>query len=436
MSEIRLNLIDSDVILTGTIHGSIGDACVAALSAEPETINELQAALERFHKDPPQLTSLFRTRSQPDNRPYDAGIMIIDVASRTIACDSTYSLPGPTGEVHYHNGRCGTDIPIFYVLPDDWLFLRSVEEYPYSSAKRRKRRLANAPIDTRAILYGKPLLEFLATNISYAAVCNNAEVEEADGTGEDSLSVIGQIHAQWLLTPREDLQGQSPRDVLLGKQDFINADLESRSFQWSMMLEGPPCLSRDSFAYRYGGYGIHEWVLYYALIRELLHRTTSSTAAAALDFEGLVDHLESLKNAWLNEPNPEFDDRTPAIVIDNERRRLPEAMGGRSMVVDEDCPLCKMMGDECEAGFEVCFWHLDGCNMDDHFAFSTFLTEDDYLEDQLKWELRDREFAQKRKDREERIARGEPVEPDPLFDPPVLDEYVPFALAETEPPEA
>ena len=435
MSEIRLNLIDSDVILTGTIHGSIGDACVAALSAEPETINELQAALERFHKDPPQLASFFTTRSQPETEPYDAGIMIIDLASRTVACDSTYSLPGPTGEVHYHNGRHGTDIPIFYVLPDDWFFLRSIEEYAYSSIERRKKRLENTPIDTRVVLYGRPLLEFLATNIRFAAACGNAQTKD-DETAEGVLSVIGQIHAQWLLTPREDLKGQSPREVLLSKQEFINADMESRSFQWSMMLEGPPSLSRESHAYRYGGYGTHEWVLYYGLIRELLHHTMSSTAAAALDFESLVDHLEALKTGWLDVPNPEFDNRTPANVIDNERRRLPEAMGGRSMVVDEECPLCKMMGDECEAGLEVCFWHLDGCNMDEHFAFSTFPTEKEYLEDKIKWAMRDREFEQKWKDREERTSRGESIEEDAFFDPPALDEYIPFALAETEPPEA
>jgi hypothetical protein len=40
MSEVRLNLIDSLRILQGTIHGSVVDACVAALSAEPETIAE------------------------------------------------------------------------------------------------------------------------------------------------------------------------------------------------------------------------------------------------------------------------------------------------------------------------------------------------------------------------------------------------------------
>jgi hypothetical protein len=50
MSEVRLNLIDPLQILQGTIHGSVVDACVAALSAEPETIAELDAALARTIK--------------------------------------------------------------------------------------------------------------------------------------------------------------------------------------------------------------------------------------------------------------------------------------------------------------------------------------------------------------------------------------------------
>lgn len=47
MCELRLNLVDAPEILEGTIHGSVVEACVAALSAEPETIDELRAALER-----------------------------------------------------------------------------------------------------------------------------------------------------------------------------------------------------------------------------------------------------------------------------------------------------------------------------------------------------------------------------------------------------
>src|SRR6266576_4849091 len=50
MSEVKLNLVDAERVLHGTIHGGVVEACVAALSAEPETIAELEAALARYHK--------------------------------------------------------------------------------------------------------------------------------------------------------------------------------------------------------------------------------------------------------------------------------------------------------------------------------------------------------------------------------------------------
>ena len=50
MSEVKLNLVDAERGLHGTIHGSVADRCVAALSAEPETIGELEAALNRYIK--------------------------------------------------------------------------------------------------------------------------------------------------------------------------------------------------------------------------------------------------------------------------------------------------------------------------------------------------------------------------------------------------
>jgi hypothetical protein len=358
--------------------------------------------------------------------------MIIDLAARIVARESTYSMPGPMGQVHYHNGQFATHIPIFYCVPDDWLFLDSIAEYRGVCHERRENRLKNPSLDARAVLYGRPLLEFLATNVRLASACRNLKNDDVDTL--TALTPIAAIHAQWLLTPRDDLRGQSPREVMLAKQNFINSDLESRAFQWSMQLEGPPCLAVDSFAYRFAGFGFHEWVIYYQLIRHLL--TCTSEANADQDFEDLVTELQSLKDSWLNEPNSDLDNRTPAIIIDNERRRLPEAMGGRSMVIDEDCPLCKMMGDECELGFEVCFWHLDGCNMDEHFAFSTFMTESDYLEDKLNFELHQRKFEKEWEEREARIARGEAVEDDPHFEPVPFDEMVPFALTEPEPPEA
>ena len=106
MSEIKLNLIDSQSIFTDTMHASIADRCVAALSAEPESISELEAALVRFAKSPLSFT-LPPYRSAPcdiDTEPYDAGIFILDLAARIVAYESTYSHPDPCGYIEYDDG--------------------------------------------------------------------------------------------------------------------------------------------------------------------------------------------------------------------------------------------------------------------------------------------------------------------------------------------
>ncbi len=428
MSEIKLNLVDSHSTYVGTIHGSIGDYCVAALSAEPETVAELESALTRFHKDPPSLNfPIFACRDEIDDEPYDAGILVIDLAARIVASDSTYSCPDGAGQVEYHDGTQATEIPVFYFLPDDWVFLRSIEEYEGMASERRTQRLANPPIDYRAILFGRPLLEFLAINLRHV----DSLTTEPDM--EEEISTVTKIHAQWLLTPRDDLRGKSPRDVLIEKQDFLCRDMQSRAMQWSLLLEGPPCLSTDSFAYRFAGFGVHEWVIYYDLIRHLL---SEGQPTADDDFESVVTRLQLLMNSWLNDPNDQLSGRIASVVIQNERKRLPEAMGGRSMVVDEDCPICKAMGDECEAGLDICFWHLDGSHMDQHFAFSTCETEKQFLEEILEMELFHQEFDRRWKEREERIARGEAVDTDPLFDLPALTDSVQVTVPDPEPPEA
>src|SRR4029079_18230896 len=101
------------------------------------------------------------------------------------------------------------------------------------------------------------------------------QLQPATANGEHRSAAlemaITTIHARWLLTPRDDLRGQAPRDVLLARQEFIDFDLDTRSRQWSLQNEGPPCLAGDSFAYRFAGFGTHEWVLYYDLVRHLLH---------------------------------------------------------------------------------------------------------------------------------------------------------------------
>lgn len=497
MSEIKLNLTDAQQTISGTIHGSVADACIAALSAEPETISELEAALGRYNKPAGDISPFgwFRKYSEIDKESWDAGIVVIDLAARIVASESTYSQPGPQGEVRYHDGVCATDTSIYYRLPDDWLFLESIDQYVGLRDPRRLERHSTSPLNARAILYGRPLLEFIAregcslshqtagtsdctvsvevekslaahagepglaaTAVARTLVCDSSaksvcevDHQQSDNPDQDDRlrQQISLIHARWLMTPRDDLRGQSPRDVLLARQDLIDYDLHTRSMQWSMQGEGPPCLATDSFAYRFAGFGTHEWVIYYDLIRYLLWSapnkekgrlgegatgrvvetdlllTGSSdpgsvppgplSDACRLDESALepeIVRLERLKTEWLEQPQEDYGGRIPALLVENERIRLPIAMRGHDMVIDDDCPVCQMMANDAELGMEVGFWHLDGSHMDDDFAFSDLRTRDEWEARQREWEEFTEKFNREWEERQqrERLAGVEPVE--------------------------
>ena len=449
MSEIKLNLIDAQGVFSGTLHGSVADAMVASLSAEPETFTELEAALARFIKPRTSFSLLANVtkRDGLDEDPWDSGVIIIDLASRTVAIESTYSQPGPHGEVKYHDGIHLTDVPIRYQLPDDWAFVYSVAEYKGISEQRKRAREANPPLDTRSVLYGRPLLEWIVKTIhsshgaalwrrlaelrarldaSDQTIEPAALLSEAGSDDNTDTNPVSDIHTDWLMTPREDLCGQTPKEVLLAKTDYIDSDLESRALQWTFLGEGPPCLSVDSFAFRFAGFGTHEWVIYYDLVRHLIwsallcqslsprglealkrganygelksvepissasetrDENVPRTSVDPVDIESAIAQLEEIKTAWLERPQYDYDSRTPAILIGNERKRLPIALQPRDMIIDENCPTCQMFADESALGLGVGFWHLDGSNMDDDFAFSHFQTRD-------KWEAERREWAE------------------------------------------
>jgi len=253
-----------------------------------------------------------------------------------------------------------------------------------------------------------------------------AEVD--DEAEQDALAKqISTIHARWLLTPRDDLRGQSPREVLLAQQDFIEFDLHTRSLQWSLQNEGPPCLAQDSFAYRFAAFGTHEWILYYDLVRHLLHRLFELQPTADIsrdeDVNQLLTTLDQIKTNWLENPQADLDGRIPAILIDNERKRLPQALRPPDMIIDDDCPMCRMVGDETSLlGMGVGFWHLDGSNMDDDFAFSFFKTRQEWEVENRRRDEFNKELDRRCEERRQRLARGEPLdEPDPFFDPEPWD---------------
>ena len=150
----------------------------------------------------------------------------------------------------------------------------------------------------------------------------------------------------------------------------------------------PPGLMRSTAAYRFGGFGTHEVVVYYDFIRFLIDAIRESPDAD-------LARLEELRDAWLEEPNREFSGHIPRRIIEHERRRIPEAMKPGECIIDCDCPLCNMMSEMPG----VMFWHLDGCNMDEGFAFSFHRTRAEYDTEQREYEESSRRYREREAER-------------------------------------
>ncbi len=414
MSEVRLIVREAACDWSGTIHGSCAERAVAALSADPVTMEELEAAMERFAQPTPECRFLGNLSPGLCAEPYDAGLVVIDLLARLVVTDSTYCSHGPAGSVWYHNGHCGTDTALRYHLADDWLLSSAGDQWEHLSERRRRERAATPNRDARRVFYGRPMLEFVARE-TFAAFTRRDEIAEdaprlADAeitpepwpgqerSASPFYDTLKQIHAAWLLTPRDDLGGACPREVALDRHEHLMNDLQDRCDQWSRLGKGPRGLAESSHAFQHGGFGTHEIVMYYELVRGLLwscweqltERAQSPPAGrwpAGLtvgDFLATeVPRLESVLEALLDTPDPELDGRTPRSIITRERARLPEAMSGHDAMIDPDCPCCQMMDEMCGPGF----WHLDGSGMDDDFAFDfTHPTRKEWDEEQRRWE--------------------------------------------------
>ena len=389
MSQVRLVVRDAFDDWSGFVHGSMADVAIAALSADPETKYELESACGRFEQPDPDYRCLSQLRKGSNDEPHDAGRVLIDLIGRVVFVESTYSLPRRTGAVVFHNGKCATTTQLRYTLADDWEFVDSQMEWARLATDRREERAARPPLDTRAILYGQPLWEFIASAVFTAWQTRSP----------DAADVIQAIHASWLLTPRADLSGQSPREIAMARRTHIGYDIQNQADNWAALDRCPPGLDKESLAFRYGGFGTHEMVMHYDLVRVLLHSCWSvleqqhnrGLAAGGPNSVTLCDfltseapRLEEMQNRWLVTPNPEFHGQTPLMIIDRERSRLPEGLSAAEAIVDSECPCCQIMADMPGP----VFWSLDGCNMDEDFAFDI----DHHTREE--WEAEQREYEE------------------------------------------
>lgn len=83
MGEIKLTIIDDERARSGIVHEHLARTLVASLTAEPESIAELETALQRFliwEAESP-LAGLIEAE---DLTPAADGLLAIDLVSRTV----------------------------------------------------------------------------------------------------------------------------------------------------------------------------------------------------------------------------------------------------------------------------------------------------------------------------------------------------------------
>lgn len=385
-SVVMVTLIDREQARHEVLPTSLADVVLAALAAEPETLQELEAAVARYDRPILREGFLRHFRHGVNEEPCDAGVMIIDLPARLIATETASAIyqPEAAGYVLY----CPDPPPdwaavadeeitwVRYQLSAEWSLRRKLVAWRAVADRRIAEQAIWQSVDVRAALFGPDLALFIARECLAA---NSAGIEDP----------VARIHARWLMTPREDLGGRTPREVMLARCDFIDLDLQWRAHQWSATGECPDGVERSSGAYRSAGFGTHSNVIYFDLIRYLLDECWSR-----IKEEGRVNlreegsRLEWLQAQWL-EDGCEYS-FSPNWILEQERRRLPVAMSPSEAIIDPDCPVCRAAAEDPFGG--PTFWHLDGHHMllEDDFVFSFCRTRDEWEAEQRKWEEFDR----------------------------------------------
>lgn len=272
------------------------------------------------------------------------------------------------------------------------------------------------PHVNRDVLYGQAFLADISGRI-LKAVNSPAWRQSSACHGEsERYPFTMAVHRDWLMTPREDLEGRMPRELLHGAIDWIDR------VTWGQRLrfeDGRPMVAApddwDRFAT--ASMGRQEMCIYFDLCRELInagwcwcegdngiHSEHSNESAVSW----LIAFLKDVKEDWLNSS---FEGgSTPGFIIECDRRRVPRGAGvaiqgiqgveSEQHIADCDCPICEMMADGM---FGVGFTSIDGhhLELDDEFAFSMHETREAWEAQQREYEEFSAEMDRKQAEREQ-----------------------------------
>lgn len=375
---------------------------LACISEDPGTWSELAAVWPRYQTGPsaefadalPLAVAELETaveRLRPDEC-----WMVLDLQQQRVFCSPYYGDVRRDGcfgiesdEGRLSNGlaaeaRMSIHLPPWWEIHND-----AVPEQVTQTRESDVRR----PRPRREILWGQPLADGLAERMLTAFQDPDWKASGASADPQARYRFTVAVHRDWLMAPRDDLEGRTPRESLHGGIDWIERVIEGQ--RWNVTQDRALTrIPHDFSSYLEAPMGRSEVCLYFDLCRELIDVGWEWLEEHKQEFTGAGDHaaagelavvLENAKHVWMHAP---FEGGTPPIaIIQDERDRIPQVVDGdeQGHVIDCDCPICLMMA---EGLFGPTFISFDGhhLELDDEFAFSLW-------ENHEEWEMERQDFA-------------------------------------------
>lgn len=322
--------------------------------------------------------------------------MVIDFQTKRILSGGSFEPVGRDASLAMTLDKKGRDkCPLVIHIPPWWELHEGASLF--SIHEPRQEPMSKPRVD-REILYGAPFLRYLTSRA--LDLHASAEWPESDGDLDDFHGLTLRVHRDWLMTPREDLGGKIPRELLHGAihwSDHVTEGQQRRFHDVGKLIAVP----KDWTEYDTAPMGSQELCVYFDYCRDMIraawgwcleNENLISTLDHTLAVKELLDFLIRCNQDWMSES---YDDGPcPRFVIECDRRRVPigdgvviegmDEVAKSSHIIDCNCPICLMMA---EGVFGPSFSRIDGhhLELDEEFAFSMAET----LED---WELEHQEY--------------------------------------------
>ena len=368
---------------------------VALVSEDPSNWDEAMSAWPRYRSQAvcESASELPLEAVSPDEAMECLAVsdswIVIDYQTKRIFHGGSFEPIGSNAAFDMVSDTQGQKVtPVCIHLPPWWELHEGVSLVAVTEPRRHP---IQRPVVDREILYGDAFMRDIALG-SLEAIADFRQ----DKTAFDRMDThawIVRLHREWLMTPREDLGGKTPRELLHGAihwSDRVTEGQQIRYCEGSNLI----ALPKDWSGYATAPMGSQEMCMYFdfcrAMIRSAWDWCLANEQQVAIEdrdvvLSRLIQSLRQTKQTWLS--NPFEGGPNPELIIECDRRRVPIADGvmieGVNQVprdshkLDCNCPICAMIADGL---FGTSFIRLGGYHLefDDEFAFSMTQTWEEW----------------------------------------------------------